>query len=243
MENKEKQKTAVTGCADAAGQADESMENVSFCRGRKRLINAPYISQKGKYPTGCESISAVMLLQYLGYDVKPEEFIAECLEKRDFEEREGVLYGPDPREYFCGDPYDEEGMGCYAPVMVKSLDRAFGLFKCADESAEYFSIDESGKPLRSLIVEYIDNDMPVLFWACINMREPIRGPEWHIDDRPDEIFTWISNEHCMLLVGYDEHGCWFNDPYDGNGVIRYPWDTVEARHAAQHSMAVGVKRA
>lgn len=44
----------------------------------------------------------------------------------------------------------------------------------------------------------------------------------------------------MLLVGYDEKGCWFNDPYDGNGVIRYPWDTVRASHAAQHSMAVGV---
>ncbi len=57
----------------------------------------------------------------------------------------------------------------------------------------------------------------------------------------DEKFTWVSNEHCMLLVGYDEKGCWFNDPYDGNGVIRYPWDTVRASHAAQHSMAAGVK--
>lgn len=205
------------------------------------MIGAPYISQKGRYPTGCESISAVMLLQYLGYDVKPDDFISECLEIRQFEEREGVVYGPDPREYFCGDPYDEEGMGCYAPVMVKALDRAFKIFP-QREGRVYAASDESGVPLRRLISEYIDNDMPVLFWACINMREPIRGPEWHLLDRPGEIFTWISNEHCMLLVGYDEKGCWFNDPYDGNGVVRYPWDTVEARHAAQYSMTVGVKR-
>ena len=32
-----------------------------------KLIKAPYISQEGKYPTGCESISAVMLLNYLGF--------------------------------------------------------------------------------------------------------------------------------------------------------------------------------
>ena len=32
-----------------------------------KLIKAPYISQEGKYPTGCEIISAVMLLNYLGF--------------------------------------------------------------------------------------------------------------------------------------------------------------------------------
>ena len=46
----------------------------------------------------------------------------------------------------------------------------------------------------------------------------------------------------MLLVGYDEEGYYFNDPYENNGVIRYDKTIVEDRHAAQHSMAVGIRR-
>ena len=67
------------------------------------------------------------------------------------------------------------------------------------------------------------------------------GPSWKLLDSGEE-FTWISNEHCMLLVGYDEEGYYFNDPYENNGVIRYDKAVVEDRHAAQHSMAIGVRR-
>ena len=67
-------------------------------------IQVPYIDQSVKYPTGCESVSAVMLLQYLGYEISVDEFISKYLECRDMEIREGVLYGPDPNECFCGSP-------------------------------------------------------------------------------------------------------------------------------------------
>ena len=32
-------------------------------------IKVPYIDQSGRYPTGCESVTAVMLLRYLGCDI------------------------------------------------------------------------------------------------------------------------------------------------------------------------------
>ena len=54
-------------------------------RNYKKIISAPYIDQSVKYPTGCESVSAVMLLQYLGYEITVDEFIENYLEKRDFE--------------------------------------------------------------------------------------------------------------------------------------------------------------
>ena len=38
-------------------------------------IEVPYIDQSVKYPTGCESVSAVMLLKYLGYEMTVDEFI------------------------------------------------------------------------------------------------------------------------------------------------------------------------
>lgn len=196
-------------------------------------LKVPYIDQSVKYPTGCESVSSVMLLQYLGYDVTVDEFIEKYLEKKDFIKKDGKLYGPDPKEYFCGSPYDEDSFGCYAPVICKALEKVLG--------SAYDVIDETGADMERLLREYIDQGMPVIFWACINMRKPVAGPEWKLFGT-GETFTWISNEHCMLLVGYDEDGYYFNDPYDGNGVIRYDKKTVEDRHLAQYKMAVGVRK-
>ena len=59
-------------------------------------IDVPYINQSEKYPTGCESVTTVMLLHYLGYDISVDDFIKNNLKMRDFETRDGMLYGPDP---------------------------------------------------------------------------------------------------------------------------------------------------
>lgn len=199
----------------------------------KKIIRVPYIDQSIQYPTGCESVSTVMLLQYIGYDITVDEFIADYLEMKDFEEREGQLFGADPNLYFCGSPYDKDSFGCYAPVICKAVEKMIG--------DKYDIVNETGTPMEELIKKYIDADIPVIFWACINMREPIVGPEWRLLDS-GEVFTWISNEHCMLLVGYDEGGYYFNDPHENRGLIRYDKELVENRHKAQYSMAVGVSK-
>lgn len=198
----------------------------------KKLIEAPYIDQSVRYPTGCESVSAVMLLQYLGYEITVDEFIEQYLEKREFEERDGELYGPDPSKQFCGSPYDPDAYGCYAPVICKALKKAAG--------REFEFADESGAELEELLHTYIDEQMPVIFWACINMDEPVIGPQWKLLDT-GEIFTWTSREHCMLLVGYDEQNCYFNDPYENHGLIAYPRELVEKRYKAQKMQAVGTR--
>ena len=210
-------------------------------------INVPYISQKGSYPTGCESVSTVMLLRFLGYEISVDEFIEKYLDCREFEMRDGQLYGPDPKEYFCGSPYNEDDFGCYAPVICKALEKVFRVYASklqGDSEAldiAYKAVDETGTPIHELLERYIDKGMPVIFWACIDMREPIVGPEWKLLDTGED-FTWISNEHCMLLVGYDDDGYYFNDPYEIHGLVHYPKQLVEERHQAQYGMAVGVCR-
>lgn len=195
-------------------------------------LNVPYIDQSVFYPTGCESVSAVMFLRFLGIEITVDEFIEKYLDKREFEERDGVLYGPDPRKFFCGSPYDKDAFGCYAPVIVRALERVF-----ADRGYPGVVKNETGATAAELSEKYIKKGMPVIFWACINMREPVEGPSWRLADTGEE-FTWISNEHCMLLVGFDEEGYYFNDPYDNNGVVRYPKELVEDRHRAQHMQAI-----
>ena len=199
----------------------------------KTLISVPYIDQSVKYPTGCESVSTVMLLQFLGVSITVDEFIENDLKKEAFETRNGELFGPDPRECFVGSPYDDESFGCYAPVIKESLEHVLG--------EEYRVLNKTGTDTKELIRDYIDRGMPVIYWACINMREPIVGPEWKLK-KTGETFTWISNEHCMLLVGYDEENYYFNDPYENHGVIGYPKAVVVKRYAAQHMQSVVVEK-
>ena len=201
----------------------------------KKLIKVPYINQSKRYPTGCESVSSVMLLQYLGYDITVDEWIEHYLKQQEFEIRDGQVYGGDPRKVFCGSPYREDGMGCYAPVICETLNKVF------EKEKRYRAVDETGRDIEELLREYIDHEMPVVFWACIDMKEPITGPGWKLSEEPEKTFTWISNEHCMLLVGYDEKGYYFNDPYENHGVIYYDKKLTEHRHKAQYAMAAGIK--
>ena len=202
---------------------------------KRVIIEAPYIDQSLRWPTGCESVSAVMLLRYLGYDITVDEFIENDLEIQDFREENGEIFGPDPRKYFCGSPYDPDAFGCYAPVIVNALSKVFAGEK------KYEAADETGISEKELLEKYIDRGMPVIFWACIDMREPVTGPQWRLHDT-GEWFTWISNEHCMLLVGYDDEKYYFNDPHNGNGLTGYARDIVEKRRRAQHMQAVGVRK-
>lgn len=194
-------------------------------------IDVPYINQSEKYPTGCESVTTVMLLHYLGYDISVDEFIDNNLEKRNFEIRDDVLYGPNPWKCFAGSPYDSNSMGCYAPVICKALESIVG--------DKYEVIDETGKDLDYLVEIYLKNGMPVILWNSINMREPIIGPKWKLLDSGED-FTWISNEHCMLLVGEDENSYIFNDPYENRGVIVCPKDIILKRYDVFHRQAIGL---
>ncbi len=239
----------------------------------EKLIKVPYIDQTKEWPTGCESVSAVMLLQYLGFDISVGQFADHFLRKAPLYEKDGKLYGGDPRKVFVGDPSDDQSMGCYAPVIREALERVLcsaaeympgrGTEKKAGDGAVsgqgetdiqrefglrdgrwqdiWSPVDLTGVSADALLKEYIEYDVPVIFWASIDLKETYAGPEWVIADT-GEIFEWRSNEHCMLLVGYDEENYFFNDPWHGHGTIAYEKKLVEKRHAEQYEMAVSLKR-
>lgn len=201
----------------------------------KKIIRVPYIDQTEEWPTGCESVSAVMLLQYLGVDISVKQFVERYLEKVPLFEKDGKLYGGDPWKLFVGDPADDQSMGCYAPVIKKALEKVF-----REERRDGEAVDLTGVPMKTLLREYIDNDIPVIFWASIDLKETYAGPEWIVTDTGD-LFEWRSNEHCMLLVGYDEGNYYFNDPWHNHGTIGYEKKLVEKRHGEQYEMAVSVR--
>jgi len=96
----------------------------SYGKKRRVIIDAPFIDQREKYPTGCESVTAVMALNHLGLDIKPDEFINDYLEKGGRpHEKEGITVGANPRKAFVGNPYSPDDYGCYAPVIKKAMEK------------------------------------------------------------------------------------------------------------------------
>ncbi len=194
------------------------------------LLNTPYLSQKG-FPTGCESASATMLLQAAGYHVSIGAFIDNALDIGSLYYDNGHLYGPDPSSAFIGDPRSSHGYGCYAPVITRGLNRLLG--------TQHQAKNLTGTAISKLLTDYIDQGTPVAVWATINMMEPAYGTQWIVPETGG-LFTWISHEHCLVLVGYDDAYYYMNDPYKDNGLVAYERSIVEARYAALGYQAVAI---
>ncbi len=196
-----------------------------------KFISVPYISQSGGYPTGCEIVSASMLLQYYEYNVSVDEFIDNYLESSLLEEVNGDLYGSNPNEVFVGDPRSIYSYGCYAPVIVNSLNKIL--------DRKHLAKNTTGSEFNELIENYIDREIPVLVWTSINLLPTSNGTQWYIRESGDK-FQWINNEHCMVLVGYDEDKYYFNDPYEDNGVVSYDKELVEERFKELGKQSVAI---
>ena len=95
----------------------------------------------------------------------------------------------------------------------------------------------TGTSLTQLCGDYIDKDIPVMVWATIAMIEVEPRASWYLRD--GTLFTWLGNEHCLVLIGYDENSYYFNDPYAGK-TVKYKKETVEDRHAEQGMQSVVV---
>lgn len=170
------------------------------------LLDVPVLSQWPDFPTGCESVSAVMLLGYHGYDVDVTSFVKNHLPKNSvFYKEKGKRFGPDPFEFFVGDPKKRNAYGCMAPVIEKAL---ISCMKCENRVRNL-----TGAEFDMLCRDHIDWGRPVLVWVTIGMMESYPGNDWYLKDGSH--FYWPANEHCMVLIGYDDQHYYFNDPYEG----------------------------
>ena len=201
-----------------------------------KLINVEYINQSDKYPTGCESISTIMCLHYWKINITPEEFIDKYLEKGDINKKDEQLFAPNPFDKFVGSPYLNFSFGCYEPVIEKALNKLI-----SDNQLNFEIKNLNNVPINTILKEYIDKDIPVIFWATINLKESYYSRIWTVPETGEK-YQWKAQEHCMLLVGYnnEKNGLYFNDPFNNNGVILYDKALVEKRHEEQFSNAIAI---
>lgn len=198
------------------------------------LLDVPYINQRERYPTGCESVSAVMALNYLGINITVNEFIDNYLDMGTMPVNiPGIeRVGCDPWKAFPGSPYLKTGFGCFAPVIANALHKFI-------DSAQYEILELYNKPVEELCKDYLDREIPVIFWATVDMKPVRQGASWIIEDTGERV-NWVIPMHCLLLVGYDDNFYYFNDPWQKKACA-YRKKDVEAAYIGMFSQAIVVK--
>ncbi len=171
------------------------------------FLDVPYINQNPKYPNGCESASAVMLLNYFNIDISLEEFINNYLVKDKVYEKSGRRYGPNPQLSYAGDPSTSRGWGAYEPVIINAINKVLttknlnNKFKVGG-SEQKFSLNELSR--------YYEGG-PFIIWVTSDYSEVTQLYKWYSYDNK-KLYTYAKNEHVVVLAGTDENYYYINDP-------------------------------
>ncbi|MBP0963945.1 MAG: C39 family peptidase [Oscillospiraceae bacterium] len=190
----------------------------------KWFINVPRILQNPELPTGCEVTSLAMALQYAGFPATHIELADKWLDK-------GEYRASDYRKVFVGEPTSAFAYGCFAGVIERCANK---YLESRNSSAEVKNI--TGCAPKQLY-RYIANGIPVIIWATGDMKECYYDKQW-IDKETGNVITWIRNEHCMVLTGYDfeQKLIYVNDPLKGR--TAYPMELFEHRFKQMESQAI-----
>ena len=121
-------------------------------------IDIANICQNPELPTGCECVSATIVLNYYGAGMGKTELVDRYL-----------TYSEDPYQGFCGgSPYDQpdgSDLQWVAPgPVVNAMNQAL-----SERGMNYTAVDITGTDFDTLL-SYVDNGQPVLFWGLENMR-------------------------------------------------------------------------
>lgn len=205
-----------------------------------KISGVPVISQD-VLKAGCETYACTMLLQYWDFDIDEIEFADNYLiTKPVYYGYGGELYGPDMNSAYAGDIYT--GYGINAPAMAKCMNNFIKTTK-----SELKAYPLSNISLEELCEEYILDDKPVMCWETTNMDEPYVKSSWIVDYVDEnaryeigETESWMQNEHCMVLVGFDEENYYFCDSVAGK-LAAYDRAVAEERYSQIGMQAIIIK--
>lgn len=154
-----------------------------------QISNVPLIMQNPELPTGCEVTSLTMVLQFLGFPIDKLTLADQFLAKS--EPTASSMYTT-----FLGNPRQANGYGCYSPALIRC---AAEYLKTQDTTVKIY--DYTNSSFESLY-EQIAAGHPCIIWGTISNLEPVASETWIVDG---EICQWFAQEHCMVLIGYDQN--------------------------------------
>lgn len=173
-------------------------------------------NQFPEYPTGCESAALHILLKYHNIEITLEQIINDLKKGELPYIVSGKMYGGNPELEFIGDPKNDYSYGVYnEPLKEIALKYKDGI------------ISKIGMEFED-VLNIVKENRPVLVWVTINLIEPHISQTW-IYRPTGETIKWISGEHAVVVIGYNDKEVIASDPY--TGTIRYfDKETFEERY-------------
>lgn len=163
-------------------------------------------NQFPEYPTGCESTALYILLKYHNIEITLEQIINNLKKGELPYNVSGKMYGGNPELEFIGDPENDYSYGVYnEPLKEIALKYKEGI------------ISKTGIEFED-VLNIVKENRPVLVWVTINLIEPHISQTW-IYRPTGETIKWISGEHAVVVIGYNDKEVIASDPY--TGTIRY----------------------
>lgn len=202
---------------DSSGNITSEKRQVTVNEATSRIKNVPMIKQLPDYYNGCESASSTMLLQYYGYDVSMTQMV-KSVPTIPLETYNGRLYGANPNEAFTGS-MSKEGYGVFVKPMMNVMQK-----KINQQNGKHVVKNITGSSIDDLL-KYIDQGIPVQVWATELMKDVNRSSRktWYIKTLEgtytDDKYTFIIDEHCLVLIGYTQNTVIMNDPL--RGIVEY----------------------
>ena len=221
----------ITTTADTTATTPEPIDwsgNVTEKNDGIVIENVPHYTQFKSYKTACESLASCALLRYYGIDMNPDLFLDGYLPVADYPTTgdDGELHAESPWNYFIGDPMRQDAFGCYNSAIARAFDKI----------KPGLGLALRNKTLDTLCKTYIDQGEPVVIWATMHMSPAKETFTWIMPDGKD--YTFISPEHALLLIGYDEKNYYFSDSLAGEDVCAYKREAVEKAYDALFKQAL-----
>ncbi len=161
-------------------------------------VDVPEILQNPELPTGCESVALTIVLESLGFELETTTIADEYL-----------YYGDNAAYSYVGNPYTSSGAGCFAPGIVRTANKYL-----RSQNSSLRAKNVSGTEFEDLY-DYIDEGIPVILWSTMYMMTPtFTGLTYSYRG---ETYAWYSQEHCVVLYGYDKESntVLISDPLEG----------------------------
>lgn len=209
---------------------NEDLSNLEVIGKSSWQENVPLISQVGEYPNGCEIVSTVMLLQYYKFNLSVNDFIDKYLPYEELDYQDNTTIGPDPSQYFVGNPYNYNGRGTLSPTITTSLNNYFKAVNSA-----YKAKNITGENIYT-IASY---KTPVVIWTTVDFTEVQSLYTWYSKDK-NQIYYYPRNSHTVVLVGEDDDYFYINDPLNADEVQKVDKGSLEESFDTNARQAVMV---
>lgn len=159
------------------------------------FIPVNVIMQNPELPNGCEITALTSVLNYHGYNVSKTTMSDQYLPKKPFSYEGEKRFGPNPYEYFVGDPrLHPGGWYSYAPPVVAAANTYL-----SEQGSSKQAVNISGSSKED-ILHHIKNGTPVVIWITLDLSAPKLNSYWYLQDS-GEYYGAITNLHVVVLNG------------------------------------------